>query len=209
MASHGETSKTTTTAAAALLRQFADNDDDMSWVGELPAVQESAPGDELYDTIEDFVADQSDGEESTARPVEEGEVVEEEDDNNNNNTTTTAAAAAITTTTTTTSAAGATQASGHPPTAPPARITRKRWTGEQEIVLYLLHQHYGFEIHFRAQVFNRVFRHEGHVREGHALEQRWYHKKASWRNDFANLTPAQQNEHQRLRGEIDAAVASF
>jgi hypothetical protein len=202
MASQREASPGTR-AAAALLMLFADDDEDMSWV-QHPAAEESAPDDERHDTVGASANDQSEGEESSNSDLEldeesdsgravEGEADEvDEDEEGEADTTTT-----ITTT------------QAPQPAPEPEKITRHRWEIRHELVLYLLNQHYNYEIHFLAKVFNRVFRHENFVRTDHALEQRCYKKKGQLRTDYANLTQAQQTEHQTWTQRIGTAISDL
>lgn len=172
MASQRETSPATTTAAAALLQQITAGDEDMSWTQDLPAVEESAPGDALYGDLEAFVNGMSEGEDSSDGEdgeAEESQAGEDDDDN--------------------TGGGAATQAALAPTTAPPKR-TRVDYTDEHKLVLYLLHERYDVKISSLAKIFNHVFRHEGHVRGQHPLEQRWFLWKSQMQTDFATLTPA-------------------
>jgi hypothetical protein len=202
MASQREASPRTR-AATALLMLFADDDEDMSWA-QHPAAEESAPGDELHDTVGASANDESEGEESSTGGVEadeesdsgrateaEADEVDEDEEGEANTTTNTAS----------------TQA---PQPAPePKKVVRKRWEPKHELVLYLLNQHYDYEIRFLAKVFNRVFRAGGIVRTDHALHQRWWKKKAEWRAGCTNLSQTQQAMHQKYRRKIDTAIAEL
>jgi cobalamin biosynthesis protein CobT len=159
MATQREASPRTRAAAAALLMLFADDDEDMSWVRD-PAAAEPAPGDERHDIVDASANDQFEGEEGSDCGVEvdegsdnghaaEGEADEVDEDEEGEADTTTQA----------------------PQPAPePKKITRHRWETRHHLVLYLLNQHYNYEIHFLAKVFNRVFRRENFVRTDNALE---------------------------------------
>lgn len=176
-------------AATALLEQMADSEDDLAWTKDLPPVEESAPGDKLYDTLEDFVADMSDGEESSDSEVEsteesenkDGEDVAGEGEDHGRGCGTNMLASTI-------QSANNTQPGSS--TQPEASEKNKHtfYTDEHKLVLFLLRQHHRLSNKDEARVFNHIFRAEGIVRGSEGLRKRWSAWKEELHEKLSNPT---------------------
>jgi hypothetical protein len=179
-----------------------------AWTRDIPRIGKSAPGDALYETLEDFVFDQSEGEESgddaegsekSGGGVEQNKVSEgrgededmtglgsagnhNEGDNTNN------------------------QTSRLPATTQRKRKRRDGYTADEDLVLYLLHTHVSLQHDTRVDVFNRVFHGQGVVREKGALVMQWFRFKEDYKKKFAKLSTAELAEHEAWKKKIDKAM---
>lgn len=180
-------------AATALLEQMTDSEDDLAWTKDLPQVEESAPGDKLYDTLEDFVADMSDGEESSDSEVEsaeesaeksegkDGEDVAGEGEDQGKGCGTNMLASTI-------QSADNTQPGSS--TQPEASEKNRHtfYTDEHKLVLFLLRRDHRLSNKDEARVFNLIFRAEGIVRASEGLRKRWSVWKEDLQEKFSNPT---------------------
>ncbi|KAM0708172.1 hypothetical protein Q7P35_004822 [Cladosporium inversicolor] len=176
---------------------------------DLPSLGKSAPGDALYDSLEDFVLDQSEGEESggdAERSEKSGGGNVEQSKMGNDD-------------------GGKEQATGLSGTrnhtegdntnnrtsAPLATTQRKRrrrvaYTAHEDIVLYLLHNHVSLQHSDRTEIFNRVLPDQLVVREKGALIMQWLRFKDDYKKKFANLSTAELAEHEAWKKKIDQAI---
>lgn len=179
-----------------------------AWTRDTPRIGESAPGDALYETLEDFVFDQSEGEESSddaegseksgggvqQNKVSEGDGEDKEatrlgssgkhkdgDDTDN-------------------------QTSQLPATTQRKRKRRDAYTADEDLVLYLLHTHVSLQHDTRVDVFNRVFHGQGVVREKGALVMQWFRLKDAYKQKFAKPSAAELAEHEAWEKKIDKAM---
>ncbi|GAB7331497.1 hypothetical protein MBLNU13_g02898t1 [Cladosporium sp. NU13] len=182
--------------------------EDTAWIRSLPPVDEPALGDALYETLEDFVLDQSEGEESSdhAERVEKsrGGNLEKSMDGNGDDEDTEARRL---------SSAGSRndgddidQQTSQIPAATQRKRKRVAYAADEEIVLYLLHRHVSIQHEARTDIFNRVFRDQGIVRERGALIMQWSRFKDDYRKRFAKLSTAERAEHAAWKKKIDKAM---
>lgn len=201
------TGKTAATSAiSAELR--SDSSDKSAWTRDIPPSREFAPGDALYETLEDFVFDQSEGEESGedaegfeksgGGDLEQNKVSEDKGEDKE--------------------AAGLSSAENHndgdntdtQASQLPATTQRKRrrdaYTAAEDHVLYLLHTHVSVQHGTRVEIFNRVFHGKDVVREKGALVMQWFRMKNIYNKRFAKLSTAELAEHETWRQKIDNAM---
>lgn len=193
-------------AATALLEQMADSEDDLAWTKDLPPVEESAPGDSLYDSLEDFVADMSDGEGSSNseggraddNEGKDGEDVAGKEEGQGKGCGTNMLVSTI-------QSANNTQSG--PSTQPEASEKTKRafYTDEHKLVLFLLRQHHRLSDKDEATVFNHIFRAEGIVRGANGLRKRWSVWKKYLQEKFSNTTQDELAAHNVWKQKINDA----
>jgi hypothetical protein len=202
-----------TTAAPSSSSLISNSDDDTSWIKELPPVEASAPGDALYDTLEDFVLDQSEGENSSvdgaegaseggdgdaaqdtvkggAHPDEGGncrssarDLDDDEDDTSD-------------------------QASRLPATTQSKSI-RARYTTNQDMVLYLLRRRGLLGPENLTKVFNHMFRAGGVVREQSALANRLMRHNSDLQKRFADPDAAGLAVQKVWKQKMEKAVVEL
>jgi hypothetical protein len=201
------TSKRPTGKTAATSLRL-DSSDNSAETRDIPRIGESAPGDALYETLEDFVFDQSEGEDSSdddEGPEKSGGGVEQnkvsEGDGEGKEAT------------------GLGRAGSHndgdntdnqtpqlPATTQRKRKRRDGYTADEDLVLYLLHTHVSLQHDTRVEVFNRVFHGQGVVREKGALVMQWFRFKDDYKRKFAKLSTAELAEHEAWKQKIDKAM---
>ena len=180
----------------------------ITWARDLPPVEGSAPGDALYEALEDFVLDQSEGDESS----DDGKIVEKSSDGNPEQSR------AVNGDGEDKEATGVSNAGNHNDgrdtnqqtsrllTAKPRRRKRVPYAADEEIVLYLLHHHVSIQHYTRTHIFNRLFRGQGIVREKRALIMQWSRFKDDYSKRFANLSAAERAKHEAWKKKIDKAM---
>jgi hypothetical protein len=206
MTSKKGTSKTA--AVSAMPAELRSNSgDNTALTHDLPSFGKSVPGDELYETLEDFVFGQSEGEESSdnagkteksgsgdveQNKVSDGDVEVEEATGSSDSRHESDKTGKQT-----------------PPLLVTAQRKRKRrdaYTDDEELVLYLLHNHVPLQHDTRVDVFNRVFHGQGVVREKGALVMQWFRFKDDYKKRYAKLSTAELAEHEAWNRRIDMAM---
>lgn len=182
---------------------------DTTWIRDLPPAGRSAPGDALYETLEDFVLDQSEGEESS----DDAEVVAESESGNIEQSRASDGGGECDEATEPSSARnnndGDTTGRQTSQLLTAAQRKRKRrvpYAAEEEIVLYLLHKHVSLQHSTRAEIFKRVFPDRGIVRGKVALIMQWSRFKDDYTKRFAKLSAAELAEHEAWKKKIDKAM---
>jgi hypothetical protein len=190
---------------------MSNNGDDTTWTRDLLPVEDSAPGDALYETLEDFVLDQSGGEGSSgdeAGAVEERDSGDPEQDKSGRSGDVDEGDERH-------SSARApnnyddqdinSQTSRLPANSRP-KFQRTRYTADEETVLYLLHRIRALGPGTLANIFNYMFRAGGIIREDRALVSRWSRHKNRLLEKFANPDPAGLAEQMVWKREIQKAI---
>lgn len=179
-------------APAALPKQMANNVEDTSWTDKLPLVEQFAPGGTVSETLEDFVLDQSEGEDSSNENSGEGE--EGVDDDAGQGRAGIERGSDVVAEDVSSAEEGETneragnQAPRFPAATLPKKLTRVRWTTEYELVLYLLHHHVSLATNLLVDVFNHIFSGKSGVRAKNAIVKRWSRFKENIQKKFANPT---------------------
>lgn len=183
--------------------------DDTTWTRDLPPAGKSAPGDVLYENLEDFVLDQSEGEESS----DEAEVVAESESGNIEQSRASDGGGEGDEATEPSSArnnndgdATDRQTSQLLAAAQPKRKRRVPYAADEEIVLYLLHTYVSLRHSTRADIFKRVFPDRAIVREKGALIMQWSRFRDEYNKKFAKLSAAEHTEHKAWKKKIDKAM---
>lgn len=162
-------------------------------------VGKSAPGDALYESLEDFVLDQSEGEESA-----DGELEQEragKDDGRKEEAT------GLSGTRNHNNSDNTDQQTYRPPaTTQRKRRRRVAYTAHEELVLYLLHTHVFLQHSDRTEIFNRVLPDQLVVREKGALIMQWSRFKDDYKKRYATLSAAELAEHEAWKKKIDQAM---
>ena len=175
----------------------------------LPPVGRSAPGDALYETLEDFVLDQSEGEESSddaervvqsesgnieqSRGSDDGGEGDKATDpssarNHNDGDSIDRHTSRLLTTT------------------QRRRKRRVAYAADEEIVLHLLHRHVSLQHSTRTDIFNRIFSGRAIVREKGALIMQWLRIKDDYTKKVAKLSAAELAEHEAWKKKIDKTM---
>jgi hypothetical protein len=195
-----------TTATTAMWTESRPNSgDDTTWALGPSTFRESAPGDALYDDLEDFVLDQSEGEESSddaGRTKKSGSGDRKQSKVSEGDSGVKEAAGS--------SSRNASNNTDNqtPQLQPTTKRKRRRvvYTADEELVLYLLHNHVSLEHSTRTDIFNRVFHDSGVIREKGALVMQWHRFKADYEEKFATLSTAELAEHEAWKKKIDKAM---
>jgi len=169
----------------------------------VPPAGKFAHGDELYETLEDFVFDQSEGEESSddaARTEKSGSGDRKQNKVSEGDSGVKEAAGS--------SSRNASNNTDNQTPQLPAKRKRRRviYTADEELVLYLLHNHVSLEHSTRTDIFNRVFHDTGVIREKGALVMQWHRFKADYEEKYATLSTAELAEHEAWKKKIDKAM---
>lgn len=182
---------------------------DTTWIRDPSPAGRSAPGDALYETLEDFVLDQSGGEESSDNAEgfaesESGNIEQSRasDGGSEGDGATDPSSARNDNDGDTTDR----QTSRLLTAAQRKRKRRVPYTADEEIVLYLLHKHVSLQHNTRADIFKRVLPDRDIVRKKGALIMQWSRFKDDYTKRFAKLSPAELAEHQAWKNKIDKAM---
>ena len=201
--------RNTTSAAKTSPGLISNSGADTSWTKDLPAVEESAPGDALYDTLEDFVLDQSEGEESSddeAEDVEESSGDDPEQDNLSRGGEDDEVEERHSSARDRDDRDNTGDQASRLLTATQHKTRRQGYSNDHEVVLYLLHTYVSLTGEELTKVFNRVFRKQGVIRGKGALDMQWSRFKGDYKEKFANLSTAELAEHELWKKKIDAAI---
>lgn len=172
-------------------------------------VGKSAPGDALYESLEDFVLDQSEGEESggDAKRGEKSGGGDLEQSKTGKDNGEKKEATGLSGTKKHADGDNTDQQTYRPPaTTQRKRRRRVAYTIDEELVLYLLHNHVSLQHSDRTEIFNRVLPDQLVVREKGALIMQWSRFKDDYKKRYATLSAAELAEHEAWKKKIDQAM---
>lgn len=176
--------------------------DGNAWMRDLPRVKKSAPGHALYETLEDFVFDQSEGEEGIDGDGESGDLEQEDEVGGNGGEN----EEAMSRSSSRSECDNADDRASPLLSATQRKRRRVRYAADEEIVLYLLHRHVSLQHSTRADIFNHIFHDHRIIREKGALTMQWSRFKDDYKKRFAKLSAAELAEHEVWKKKIDKAI---
>ena len=183
---------------------------DTTWIRDRPPAGRSAPGDALYETLEDFVLDQSEVEESSddAEEVAESESGNVEQSRASNGGGEGDKATYPSSARNDNDGDATDRQTSRLLTATAQRKRKRRvpYAADEEIVLYLLHKHVSLQHSTRADMFKRVLPDRDIIREKGALIMQWSRFKDVYTKRFAKLSAAELAEHTAWKKKIDEAM---